>query len=111
MRERKFIRKCPCGCGKDEYDLGLYRGFHLFQKPFFYGWYIYGSKLHPDELDVLLMAGNVFPNTFFDDTERLAHPSLEEIEQSVIEQIDSFWEKKRVIIEKIGRGEITVKEN
>jgi len=98
MRERKFIRKCPDGCGQAEYDLGEYRGFHLTQKPFYRGWAIFAEKINPDLLDQEILKGSTFMNTLFDDTERADHPSLEDIEKNVISQVDEFWSKKEEII-------------
>lgn len=98
MRERKVLRKCPDGCGKDEYDLGIYRGFKLTQKPFYDGWAIYAELMVIDDLDRLMMQNNSFPNEFFDDTERMDKPTLEQIEQGIIQSIDNHWtEKKRII--------------
>lgn len=99
MRERKPIRPCPDGCGKTEYDLGEYRGFHLFQKPFYSGWWIYAEKTHPnDDLDQLLMNERIMSNKIFDDTEREAKPSLETVEKSVIDGIDEYWTRKQQIV-------------
>jgi hypothetical protein len=109
MRERKFIKKCPDGCGKDEYDLGIYRGFKLTQKPFYNGWAIYAELvLGPDDLDRLMMGNNTFPNEFFDDTERIDNPSLEIIEQGIITSIDSHWADKQRIINNCNEGKYQV---
>lgn len=98
MRERKFIKKCPDSCGKEEYDLGEHRGFHLIQKPFYSGWAIYATRINPDLLDKELLKGQTFENSLFDDTERADHPSLEEIEKNVLVQVDQFWEKREEIL-------------
>lgn len=102
MRHRRFLRKCPCGCGRNEYNLGEHRGFALYQKPFYNGWYIYAEKLHPDMLDRALLLNETFPNRLFDDTERLAHPSLEEVEKNVLKMVDDFWQKKEKILNEQG---------
>lgn len=102
IRKREVIRRCPCGCGKNEYDLGVYNGFHLYQKPFFNGWYVYAEKLHPDELDSLILNSmSTISGKLWDDTERLAKPSEMEMEKNVISSIDEFWIKKGRIIHQI----------
>lgn len=99
-RERKFIKKCPDGCGKDEYDLGIYRGYHLYQKPFYHGWQIYGDMtFEPDALDYLLMLKQGNPRSIQDDTERMDRPSLETVEKGVIEGINNYWAEKQAIID------------
>jgi hypothetical protein len=101
-RERKFIRKCPDGCGKDEYDLGVYRGFQLFQKPFYGGWQVYGDMtFEPDALDFLLMLKQMSPRRIQADTEMMTHPTLEQVEQGVIEGIDDYWKEKQSIIDDV----------
>jgi len=102
MRVRKFIRKCPDGCGKDEYDLGIYRGFRLYQKPFFGGWYVYAELVHPtDELNALLLKEfEGLSGKIFLDTETSDHFTVEQCERYVIETIDKFWDKKGRILKK-----------
>lgn len=101
MRERKFLKKCPDGCGRDEYNLGEYRGFELTQKPFFNGWAIYAEIMTPDELDKLLMQEQTFPNKYFLDTETESHFTLEQCEESVISDVDNHWKRKKEIIEAV----------
>jgi len=100
MRARTFIRKCPDGCGKDEYDLGIYRGFHLYQKPFYDGWYVYAELEHPkDELDRLLLKEfEGLSGKICLDTETSEHFTVEKCEQYVIETIDKFWNRKQEIM-------------
>lgn len=105
MRERKSIRKCPDGCGKDEYDLGLYRGFHLYQKPYFNGWWIFAEKEEPkDDLDILLLpAPKIHTEAFYAEVVR-EDQSLEEAEKNVIAQIDDFWVIKETLIMEAKEG-------
>jgi len=108
MRERKFLRKCPCGCGKDEYDLGMYRSFHLYQKPYFSGWWIFAEKEAKDMLDIVLLPPSRFHvEVFYAEVVREYH-SLEEAEKSVISQIDNFWERKEALINQAKEGAFQV---
>ncbi|MFA5365545.1 MAG: hypothetical protein WC325_10245 [Candidatus Bathyarchaeia archaeon] len=104
MRERKVIKKCPDGCGKDEYDLGIYRGFALTQKPFYNGWAVYAEIMEPDELDKLLMQNNTFTNKFFLDTETSSHFTLEQCENSVTDDVDNHWKKKEQLVKDAQAG-------
>lgn len=108
-RQRVFLRKCPNGCGKDEYDLGIYRGYHLYQKPFYNGWQIYGDMtFEPDALDYLLMLKQMNPRSIQDDTERIDRPTLETVEKGVIEGIDNYWAEKQAIIDGAKAGKFLV---
>jgi hypothetical protein len=104
MRARNILKKCPNGCGKDEYDLGIYRGFRLTQKPFYNGWAIYAELIEPDDVDKLLMQGNTFPNTFFLDTQTSDHFTLEQCENSVVSDVDNHWKKKQNILDSFKAG-------
>jgi hypothetical protein len=98
MRERKLLKKCPDGCGKDEYDLGEYRGFQLTQKPFYNGWAVYARKINVDKLDKLLLQNETFPNAFFLDTETSDHNTLEECENFCIKAVDDFYKEREDVI-------------
>lgn len=99
LRKRVFIRKCPCGCGRDESDLGVYRGFSLTQKPFYdKDWIIYAEKKEMDELDRRLLVQSPFLGKLYADTGPhdvpSGHYTLEQIEENITKQIDDFWSRK-----------------
>jgi len=115
MSGRTPIRKCPCGCGKTEYDLGVYRGFHLYQKPYSEGWWVYAEKIEPkDELDQLLIPrAQHHSESFFEvseppyivvETDDLEGHYLKLAEKKLIEQIDTFWVRKETLIMKAKEG-------
>jgi len=109
-RKRRFLKKCPDGCEKNYYSLGLYRGFKLTQKPFYAGWAILAElALGPDDLDKLMLGNNTFPNEFFDDTERLGNPTLSQIEEAIIKEIDDHWTKKQKLLDNCQAGRYKVK--